>query len=96
MAMSQAVRGSDQWVPTQTPVGGTANTAAAAELAVRAVVAVVGVQAISVAVRRHPWLSLFFATGLGYLFGTGWAAGPARSTKPPPNQSRKQLAAGGR
>jgi hypothetical protein len=70
MTMSQAVHAGAN-PPSQQFVGTMANTAAAAEIAVRGVVGTISVQAIIAAVRDHPMLSLLLASGIGYLVGSG-------------------------
>jgi hypothetical protein len=70
MTMSQAVHAGAS-LPPQKLVGAMANTAAAAEIAVRGAVGTVSVQAIIGAVRDHPMLSLLLASGIGYLIGSG-------------------------
>jgi hypothetical protein len=86
--MSQAVRTTDRWIPSRETVGG--NTAAASELAVRALIGVVGVRALTGAVRGHPWLSLFFAAGTGYLMGNGWGSTKnPRTAKPKDAKGRR-------
>jgi hypothetical protein len=70
--MSQAVHaGSSQATraPPQKFMGAMADTAAAAEIAVRVAVGSISVQAIAAAVREHPILSLVLASGIGYLVG---------------------------
>jgi hypothetical protein len=63
--------------PSPEVVGTMANAAASAELAMRAAVGAASVEALSRSVRRHPVLSLAFATGLGYLLGGGgWRRAP--------------------
>jgi hypothetical protein len=71
MTMSEAVRArSDSTSPEI--VGALANTAAAAEMAVRAAAGAVGVSLVISIVRNHPVLSLLLATGVGYLLGKEW------------------------
>ncbi len=70
--MSQAAHAGTRQAPGAAPqkfVGAMADTAAAAEIAVRGVVGSVSVRAIIGAVREHPMLSLILASGVGYLVG---------------------------
>ena len=77
--MSQAVHTGTR-PASQKVVGAIANTAAAAEIAVRGVVGSMSVQAITGAVRDHPMLSLVLASGIGYLVGSG--RGPRDRSQP--------------
>jgi hypothetical protein len=68
--MSDAVRAQPDWPGRQRSrdiVGAMANVAAAGEVAARG--AVGGVQAVCLVVRNYPVLSVFLASGLGYLLG---------------------------
>jgi hypothetical protein len=85
--MSEAADTSGRWTSSRETAGGLVNSAAAAEIALRAVVGVMSVRALSSAVREHPWLTLFFATGIGYLAGNGWTSGRGRS-RPAVRRSR--------
>jgi hypothetical protein len=67
--MSQAV--ADRRPPSPTTVGAIANTAAAAEIAMRGAVGSISVRAMIRLVREHPMLSLILASGIGYILGAG-------------------------
>jgi hypothetical protein len=60
--MSQAIRRARE------PTGSTA----AAEIAVRCAIGFVSTQALSRAVRQHPFLAMLLASGIGYVFGREW------------------------
>lgn len=80
--MSEAVRVRSSWVPRPTSpevVGAMANTAAAAEIAVRAAAGAVGVRAITALIRDYPLLSVLLASGAGFLLGNGWRVRRSRS-----------------
>jgi len=81
--MSEAVRVRSDWGSRPTSpelTGALANTAAAAELAVRAAAGAVGVSIVIGIVRNHPVLSILLATGVGYLCGKEWHT---RQSQPP-------------
>lgn len=65
--MSNAVNSQTDWPKSREIIGAMANAAAAGECAARG--AVGGVQAMCVVVRDYPVLSVFLASGLGYLLG---------------------------
>jgi hypothetical protein len=69
--------------PTAAEFGETmANTAGAAELAIRAAVGAVGVQAVTALVREHPVVSLLIATGVGYWLGRRWWVRHDQASRP--------------
>ena len=76
--MSEAVRVRSDWGSRPTSTGALADTAAAAEIAVRAAAGAVGVSVVISIVRNHPVLSLLLATGIGYLLGKEWHLREAR------------------
>ncbi len=82
--MSEAARARSGWAlrPNSPEVGGAmANTAAVAEIAARAAVGTVGVQAVISLVRNRPLLAILLAVGVGYAFGYSGSA----TAKPRPN-----------
>ena len=84
--MSEAVRVRSGWTSRQTSpqvAGAMANTAAAAELAVRAAVGAVGVTVVTRLVRDHPLLTVLLAAGIGYVLGNGSRARRARLRRAP-------------
>jgi hypothetical protein len=73
--MSEAVRVRPGWGcrPTSSEVvGAMTNTAAAAEIAVRAAVGAAAVTAVIRLVRNHPLLSVLLAAGIGCALGNEW------------------------
>lgn len=84
--MSEAVQNRSGWsAASPEVVGAMANTAAAAEIAVRAAAGAVGVQTAARLVRDYPVLTLLAATGIGYLVGRGWGG---RETRPAANSAK--------
>jgi F420-dependent methylenetetrahydromethanopterin dehydrogenase len=65
--MSNAVNSRTDWPRSRDVIGAMANAAAAGESAARG--AVNGAQALCLVVRDYPVLSVFLASGLGYLLG---------------------------
>jgi hypothetical protein len=81
--MSEVVRG--RWMSEQASpevAKAMADTASAAELAIRAAAGVLGVRAVTVLVRHHPILSLMLAVGVGYVVGKGWMLDQDLETAP--------------
>jgi hypothetical protein len=77
--MSQAVQ-----APTRSDADvadGMVTVGGVAEVAVRAVVGIAGVQALIYAVREHPVLCLLFATGIGFFVGSDRRARALRNGK---------------
>ena len=77
--MSEVVRQRPGWVFGSTSpeaVGTMENTAAVAEVAVRAAAGIIGVRVVTALVRHHPILSLLFASGIGYVLGHGRSVAP--------------------
>jgi len=84
--MSNAVNPETEWPRPREIIGAVANAAAAGECAARG--AVGGMRAMCVVVRDYPVLSVFLASGLGYLLGR--ARGPVRGrTHVAPVNSRR-------
>jgi hypothetical protein len=93
--MSEAVRERSRWVTHPASpefAGAMANAAAAAEIAVRTAVGVIGVRTITGLVRDHPLLSILLASGIGYMFGNGWRVGRGQAAGA--NPGRKHLTRG--
>ena len=84
--MSQAVRGPVRYPRTREGLAGRiANVTAAAEVTARGLVD--GVQAICVVVREYPVLSVFLASGIGYLLGRARGSVSARQAARPNSNS---------
>lgn len=89
--MSEAVRVRSGWVsgPSPKAVGAMADTASAAEIAVRLAAGAVAVQVAIRMVRDHPLLSVLLASGIGYLLGNGWRARRDRAETSAPKRSNR-------